>query len=343
MKKGISILLVSIAATCLYLTTAPIYAEDLISHPEVINQQNCFSGVFASYQTWRDKMYEKMASRNLPESELKNKQASFDNIFGEQKFQHFKEGLECRTFQYKVDEHFVHGFVIQPKVTTKKLPVIIYNRGGNGNYGAMVFGAMMSRLFPLAEEGFVVVGSQYRGTFTPEHLTLDEFGGSDVNDVVELANMIEHVKHADAERIGMFGGSRGGMQTYLAVKRLPQIKAIAISAGVTDLARGLTIRPEMERVYENRIPNFKENKEKELAKRSVINWVDTLSKHVPILLIHGEEDKRVSVTQSIVFAQALEQHKIPHKLIVYKDEGHVLRKNKQNLHDEVVDWFSTYL
>lgn len=45
----------------------------------------------------------------------------------------------------------------------------------------------------------------------------------------------------------------------------------------------------------------------------------------------GEEDKRVSVTQSRVFAQALEQHKIPHKLIVYKGEGHVLRKNKQNL------------
>jgi len=57
----------------------------------------------------------------------------------------------------------------------------------------------------------------------------------------------------------------------------------------------------------------------------------------------GEEDKRVSVTQSRVFAQALEQHKIPHKLIVYKGEGHVLRKNKQNLHDEVVNWFSTYL
>ncbi|MFM9745630.1 alpha/beta hydrolase family protein, partial [Streptomyces brasiliscabiei] len=85
-----------------------------------------------------------------------------------------------------------------------------------------------------------------------------------------------------------------------------QVKAIATIAGATDLLKELEFLPAMEKVYKHRIPNYKVNKVDELSKRSVLNWVNGLSPEVPILLIHGGNDKRVSVNNSIEFAKALD-------------------------------------
>ncbi|MFY8282561.1 alpha/beta hydrolase family protein [Pseudoalteromonas sp. SSMSWG5] len=96
-------------------------------------------------------------------------------------------------------------------------------------------------------------------------------------------------------------------------------------------------------VYVRRIPNYKENKQAELEARSVMNWVDKLSPKVPILLIHGSDDKRVSVENSIQFAKALDKHQIPHKLVVYDGDNHFLMDHKEQLETELVNWFNTYL
>ena len=77
---------------------------------------------------------------------------------------------------------------------------------------------MMRNLFPIANQGFVIIGSQYRGTGSKNNL-LDEFGGKDVNDVTALLDYIPSIKDADPERIGMYGASRGGMQTHLVLKQ----------------------------------------------------------------------------------------------------------------------------
>jgi len=221
--------------------------------------------------------------------------------------------------------------------------VLIYNRGGNGNFGGVVFGSMMSNLFPIANEGFVIIGSQYRGTFIKKSSVSDEFGGSDVNDVTALLDYIQNIEGADVQRIGMYGASRGGMQTHLALKQTSKIKAIATIAGATDLLKELDFRPAMEKVYANRIPDYDKNKVAELKRRSVLTWVDELSQNIPILLLHGEDDKRVSVNNSIELAEALTKHNIPHKLIVYPNDNHRLMKNKEKANKELISWFREYL
>ncbi len=134
------------------------------------------------------------------------------------------------------------------------------------------------------------------------------------------------------------------MQTHLAMQHTNKVKAIATIAGATDLVKELTFRPNMENnVYVRRIPNYKENKQAELKARSVMNWVDKLSRKVPILLIHGSDDKRVSVENSIQFAKALDKHHIPHKLVVYEGDNHFLMNHKEQLESELVNWFNTYL
>lgn len=318
-------------------------ASKLINDERVIDQKNCFSGIFANYDSWRNFMKTKYEKRAKSKEVVIKKLAWFDSIFGTEKFNQYKSKLTCSNFKYTVDGNTVNGYVIKPKTSTSKLPVLIYNRGGNGNYGGVVFGTMMNFLFPIANEGFVIVGSQYRGTFVRDSSVHDEFGGSDVNDVVALLNFIPNINGADEQRIGMYGGSRGGMQTHLATKETNKIKAIATLAGATDLLKELKFRPAMENVYIKRIPNYEQNKIAELEKRSVLKWVDKLSPNIPILLLHGENDKRVSVNNSIEFANALTKYNIPHKLVVYPGDNHGLNINKSKADAEVVNWFKKYL
>jgi dipeptidyl aminopeptidase/acylaminoacyl peptidase len=319
-------------------------ASNLINDERVTDQKSCFTWIFTDYASWRNGMEKKFKRKIKSEEKLNQALNRFDSRFGKEKFDFYQSNLSCSTFNYSVDGNTVKGYVIKPKVSKGKLPVLIYNRGGNGNFGGVVFGSMMHNLFPIANEGFVIIGSQYRGTFTKNPSTThDEFGGSDVKDVTALLDYIPSIEGADSQRVGMYGASRGGMQTFLALKNAKNIKAVATIAGATDLLKELEFRPAMEKVYSRRIPNYDKNKVTELDKRSVLKWVNELSPNVPILLLHGEDDKRVSVNSSIALAAALSKNNISHKLVVYPDDNHGLMQNKEKANKELVNWFREYL
>ena len=114
--------------------------------------------------------------------------------------------------------------------------------------------------------------------------------GRGVRDVLALTQLLDEIPNADSTRLGMHGWSRGGMQTYIAAKSLPNIKAIAVGAGNSDEEMALKIRPKFEKMLIKRVPNFKDNRAEELKKRSVIKWTDKLPKKAPILLLHGDKD-----------------------------------------------------
>ena len=327
----------------LVISSFSTQASNLINDERIKDQKSCFTWIFTDYDSWRNGMKKKYKKKIKSDEKREQALTRFDSLFGKEKFDFYQSNLSCSTFKYLVDGNTVNGYVIKPKLSKGKLPVLIYNRGGNGNFGGVVFGSMMRNLFPIANEGFVIIGSQYRGTFTENSSAHDEFGGNDVNDVTALLDYIPSIEGADEQRIGMYGASRGGMQTHLALKKAKNIKAIATIAGNSDLLKGLTYRPEMEKVFKHRIPDYEKNKVAELEKRSVLKWVSGLSPNVPILLLHGTKDKRVSVNHSIDLAVALSKNKIPHKLVLYPEDNHGLRKNKEKANKELVSWFREHL
>ncbi|RJE70732.1 peptidase [Pseudoalteromonas sp. MSK9-3] len=322
-------------------------ASNLINDERIKDQINCFSSIYENYDSWRGFMEMKYKKRSKSKEALSDQLSWFDSMFGEEEFNKYKKNLSCKAFTYQVDGNDVHGYVVKPKKSAKKLPVLVYNRGGNGPFGSVQFGSMMHNLFPIANEGFVIIGSQYRGSQYPgtraKNVMHDEFGGKDVKDVTELLDYIPKIEGADPQRIGMYGFSRGGMQTHLALKQVKNVKAIATIAGSTDLLQELNFRPAMEKVYTHRIPDYETNKVTELEKRSVINWVNELSSNVPILLLHGEDDKRISANSSVELADALAKKNIPHKLVIYSKDDHDLTKNKDKANKELVNWFNMYL
>ena len=131
-------------------------------------------------------------------------------------------------------------------------------------------------------EGYIVIASQYRGNAGGEGQ--EEFGGAGVNDVLNLIDVLEEVEGADTEKIGMYGWSRGGMMTYIALTKSDQIKAAVVGGAIANQHALLADRPRMESVLKNLIPNYHKNKEAELTKRSAVKWVGKFPKNVPILL-----------------------------------------------------------
>ena len=114
--------------------------------------------------------------------------------------------LDFFEIAYQSDSIEVKGFMIEPKADGK-YPVIIFNRGGNRDFSDLSIGTLINYTSKLASRGYVIIGSNYRKQ--------DEFGGKDVDDVLNLIETVKDISKADYRKLGMLGWSRGGMMTYI--------------------------------------------------------------------------------------------------------------------------------
>lgn len=258
---------------------------------------------------------------------------------------YFLSNVDVYEITYLSDGLKIESFAAIPKKEGKH-PAIIYNRGGNRDFGALQLFRAKAK-YPvayyfskLANEGYVVIGCNYRGCGKSEGQ--DEFGGKDVNDVLNLIEVTKELPEVDASKIGMYGWSRGGMMTYLTLTKTDQIKAAAVGGAPAD--KTIIDRPDMESyVYADLIPNYWENKEAELKKRSAYFFADKFPKDVPILMLHGNADWRVKSTASLKLALEFEKHRIPYRLKIFEGGSHGLRKFRTEVDEEVINWFDRYL
>jgi len=308
----------------------------LASVEDIKSSESCFAHERKTYDGFIAFTFKQMKSSfgrkasRLTIDILKNKVSN-------ERYQQWKEAYDCQLFSYLVDGTLVDGLYLNNtnvavKDNTLK-PLVIYNRGGNGSFGRLPILSMLGNA-PIVDAGYVMLASQYRAK--------DEFGGSDLNDVLHLVTIGKELSNTDATDVHMMGVSRGGMMTYMAARQLKTLKTITAWAGPTNLEDFLSYRPEMERVYQGRIPNYSEQKTTELTKRSVMKWSKELSPNLPILILHGDADKAVDVIHATELAKQLEANNQPHKLLVYKGDNHGLRKNRKQAYMEIVNWMKKH-
>jgi len=250
----------------------------------------------------------------------------------------YLDDVDFFAIRYKSDSLLVNGIIAEPK-REGKFPVIIFNRGGNKEIGntakLKTLYSLIHSASRLAKEGYVVIASCYRED--------DEFGGEDINDVLNLIKTAKNLKKGDSEQIGMFGWSRGGIMTYLALKKSDVIKTAVVGNGPTDLTNLILDRPEMEtEVCAKLIPNYQKNKKEELEKRSVLYWGNELDKNASLLIICGTEDKKVNPDQSEKLAEKLAEIDYNFTLKKFKTD-HKFSKKKNELNKLLIDWFNEKL
>lgn len=253
----------------------------------------------------------------------------------------YLDSIELSWITYKSDGLKIKGMMAQPK-KDGKFPCIIYNRGGNRDFGALKVDQRSLNLAKLASHGYIVIASQYRGNGGSEGQ--EEFGGKDINDVLNLMDVLGEIEESDTTRVGMYGWSRGGMMTYLALAKSNKIKTAIVGGAVSDIDQTISERPEMEeKVISQLIPDYQALKKEELDKRSAIKWVNKFPKNKPILMLHGNADQQVNVTQSIQLAAEFDKSNIPYKLKIFEGGDHSLSQYKIEVNDLVLDWFDKYL
>lgn len=241
---------------------------------------------------------------------------------------------------YLSDGLKIKGYVAVPK-EKGVYPCIIYNRGGNKNFGALddyELGIIMGQ---IASWGYIVAASQYRGNMGGEGK--EEFGGSDVNDILNLIPLLSHITRTDTSRIGMYGWSRGGMMTYLTIAKTTRMKAAIIGSGAADFFMTVAKRPDMESVLGQLVPGYNLDRDSVFKNRSAIYWVDKLCKTTPLLLMTGSADWRVTPDEQLEMVNKLYQSKHPFRFIFFEGGQHSLAEHFTEVNHAARNFLDRYV
>jgi dipeptidyl aminopeptidase/acylaminoacyl peptidase len=267
--------------------------------------------------------------------------------------------FEVMDIRYSSDGLPIRGMLIRPKKPQgKKWPAIIFNRGGTGDYGRIGNYNIPCKqesdsclylvdLMLLAEKGFVVIASDYR--FHGPTGKRDEFGGKDIDDVLNLFPLLKAMEFIDSSRLYMLGQSRGGTMTYIALKREAPVRAAAVIAGPALLSadtrsfihgnwflEGNEWFDGAPKVW----PDYEHRAEEYYRDRSAALWPEKI--HVPVLIMHSRTDMLVPATQALRMAEAMQSHDRPYSLVIYDSDTHSLSRNVEDRTRRITEWFDTF-
>ncbi|MDQ3018657.1 MAG: prolyl oligopeptidase family serine peptidase [bacterium] len=238
---------------------------------------------------------------------------------------------------YKSRDHRVVGYIVEPE-GDGKIPCVVWNRGGSREFGAINPEYLFTNvLAQLAIAGYFVIASQYSGNSGSEGV--DEMGGSDIDDILNLYPILKKYHRADNTKIGMVGGSRGGMMTFKMLSLVKWIKAVVVTAPMVDMVSGIKFRPEMKDHYKSMFGGLK----RDMISRSAFYWVDKLYKKTPILLMHGTADWRVSVLSTLEMAKKLYEEKISYRMIIFEGDDHGLSANRKEAIINTIQWLDRFV
>ncbi len=262
----------------------------------------------------------------------------FKSIYSKEAVERIRSSpdLELLKIKYMSDGLKIVGFIYKPKQTAgKKLPVVIFNRGGlsdetigpeNYNY--------LYEMHRYASEGFIVLASQYRGAGGSEGK--DEVAGADTNDVMNLIPLARSLGYADMSKLFMWGYSRGAMMTLQAIRLGAPLRAAAIVGAPTNLVPNLD-DPGFVQFARGIYPDFETRKEEHVKNRSAILWVDKIN--IPLLIMNGGADPGVTPSKVMTFAQKLDEQGKLYELVIYAKDDHPVSRNAEDRLRRTVDWF----
>lgn len=247
------------------------------------------------------------------------------------------------------DGRKIHGWILKPPGfdTSKQYPMILQIHGGpHIPYGY----AFTHEFLFMAAKGYVVLYTNPRGSssYGQEFGNLIQFAypGDDHKDLMAGVDVVLKRGYVDAKRLGITGGSGGGVLTNWAIAQTDRFAAAVSQRSIADWSSFWyacdfsLFQPVWFRGAPWEDPA-------DFAARSAITHVAKVK--TPLMLIEGEADMRTPPGNGgEQMFRALKYLKQPVVMVRFPDETHELSRSGKPAHRierlrHIVGWFDKYL
>jgi dipeptidyl aminopeptidase/acylaminoacyl peptidase len=243
----------------------------------------------------------------------------------------------------------VYGYVVRPADFRrgKKYPVAFLIHGGpQGSFSNDFHYRWNPQTY--AGQGFAAVMIDFHGSTGYGQAFTDsisgDWGGKPLQDLqLGLAAALDRYAYLDGDRVCALGASYGGyMINWIAGQWPDRFRCLVNHDGVFDSRSMYYTTEELWfPEWEHGGPYYAnpEGHEKHNPALYVENW------KTPMLVVHGQLDYRVPVTQGIAAFTALQRRGIESRFLYFPDENHWVLKphNSMHWHEQVNAWLHRHL
>jgi dipeptidyl aminopeptidase/acylaminoacyl peptidase len=230
---------------------------------------------------------------------------------------------------------------------TRKYPLLVVIHGGPTGVDQPFLAP--DRYYPTERwlaRGALILHPNYRGSagYGEKFRSLNyrNLGVGDYADVISGVDALIVKGLADPNKVAAMGWSQGGYISAFITASSDRFQAVSVGAGISDWSTyyyNTDITP-FTRQYLGATPS---DDPAIYARTSPITYIAHAK--TPTLIQQGGADKRVPVPDSFELRQALEDHNIPVKMVLYDGFGHPINKPKQQraVMEENELWFNHYI
>jgi dipeptidyl aminopeptidase/acylaminoacyl peptidase len=255
------------------------------------------------------------------------------------------EELWYRTFDGKQ----IQGWILKPPDfdASKKYPLILEIHGGPHS----AYGNVYTHEFQwMAAKGYVVLFTNPRGSSSYGqdfgNIIQYHYPGDDYKDLMAGVDEILKRGYIDSGRLGVTGGSGGGLLTNWTITQTQRFKAAVSQRDIADwygfwfTADFTLFKPTWFRKAPWEDPQ-------EFAARSPITYVANVT--TPLMLILGDQDYRTPPADGgEMMFRALKYRKIPTAMVRFPRENHELSRSGEPWHrverlQHIVGWMDQWL
>jgi len=244
----------------------------------------------------------------------------------------------------------IEGLVTYPVnyVSTRKYPLVLNIHGGPaGVFTENYTGA--ASIYPLqafAAANYVILRPNPRGSsgygVEFRRANINDWGFGDYDDDISGVDLLIEKGVAHPDSLGVLGWSYGGFMTSFIITRTKRFKAASVGAGVTNLM-SFTGTADIPGFLPDYFLGQPWDNLAAYQKHSAMFNVKGVS--TPTLILHGEKDLRVPLSQGQEFYNALKQQGCPVQMVVYPRTPHGPQEPKfiLDIGNRLLDWFDLYI
>jgi dipeptidyl aminopeptidase/acylaminoacyl peptidase len=230
-----------------------------------------------------------------------------------------------------------------------KYPLLLQIHGGPE--GVSTNGWNTRAVYPVqwyAAHGYFVLEPNYRGSqgrgvdFAKGNH--NDLGGKEFDDILAGIDYLVNKGMVDKDKIGTGGFSYGGyLSAWAATKHSARFKVAVMGAGISNW---ISFSGTTEIIHENSLVHWNlwwyDNMDL-VWERSPLAHINNAK--TPVMIVHGNADTRVPLSQSEEMYNALKLKKVHTQLIVYQRQPHGLLEREAQIDymNRTLDWFNDYL